>query len=115
VESANREGRRFTSGPLAALANDLKALLRLIRAYAKGRYRNVSLESMVLIVAAILYVVSPIDLIPDAIPGIGLLDDAAVIAFVMRLVREEIDEFLEWEQRTGRGPKGPDANGREGS
>jgi uncharacterized membrane protein YkvA (DUF1232 family) len=105
VEKANREGRRLSSGPLAALASELKALLRLIRAYAKGRYRDVSLESMVLIVGAILYVVSPIDVIPDAIAGVGLLDDAAVLAFVLRLVREEIDDFLEWEQQTGRGPK----------
>lgn len=106
VEKANREGRRLSSGPLAALAGDVKALLRLIRAYAKGRYRDVSFESMVLIVGAILYVVSPIDVIPDSIAGVGLLDDAAVLAFVLRLVREEIDDFLEWEQQTGRGPKG---------
>ena len=94
----SRQGGWPTSGPLAELATDLKALLRLIGAYARGDYRDVSLQSMVLIVGAILYVLTPIDVIPDFIPGIGLLDDAAVVTFVLRRVRDEIEVFLEWEQ-----------------
>jgi len=103
VDRANRQNRWATAGPLAELAGDLKALLRLIGAYARGDYRGVPVSSMVLIVGAILYVLTPIDVIPDFIPGIGFLDDAAIITFVVRRVRDEIGGFLEWEQRTGRG------------
>ena len=42
--------------------------------------------------------VTPIDVIPDFLPA-GLLDDAAVIAFVIALVAEELDDFMEWEKR----------------
>jgi uncharacterized membrane protein YkvA (DUF1232 family) len=98
VDRANRQSRWATAGPLAELATDLKALLRLIAAYARGDYRDVSLPSMILVVGAILYVLTPIDVIPDFIPGIGLLDDAAVVTFVLRRVRDEIEAFLEWEQ-----------------
>ena len=52
---------------------------------------------MALIVAGIIYVVNPFDFFPDAIPGLGFLDDAAVIVFVLKIVRDELDEFLEWE------------------
>lgn len=43
------------------------------------------------------YVVSPLDPIPDAVPGIGFLDDAAVIGYVISAVRDELDTFRDWE------------------
>jgi uncharacterized membrane protein YkvA (DUF1232 family) len=97
VQKANRKSRKFSSGPLGDMLDELKALLRLIRAYAKGDYRDVSKESMVVIVAAVLYVVSPIDLIPDALPVAGLFDDAAVLGFALNMVREEVNDFQAWE------------------
>ena len=88
------DGRR--AGKLKKVMNELKAMLRLVRAYAKGDYRAVSWESMVLIVAALIYLVSPIDLIPDFLPA-GLADDATVILFVVGLVHEELQDFTDWE------------------
>jgi uncharacterized membrane protein YkvA (DUF1232 family) len=98
---ADNLSQKFKSGPLSKLVTELKALLRLIRAYGKGDYREVSWESMVLIVAAVVYVVAPIDLIPDFVPVTGFADDAAVLAFVLALVRGELDAFVKWEARPG--------------
>lgn len=89
------------SGALGGVLGELKALLRLIRSYAKGDYRQVSMQSMVVAVGAVLYVVSPIDVIPDFILGGGLLDDASVLAFAYSKIRHEVDAFLEWEQTQG--------------
>ena len=75
---------------------ETKALIRLMRAYVTGEYRAVSWESMVLIVGTLIYLVSPIDVIPDVLPG-GLVDDAAVVAFVLGLVRTELVEYMDWE------------------
>jgi hypothetical protein len=52
-------------GPLKPIWESIMALLRLLRAYWRGDYRQVPLQSLILIVAAILYFVSPIDIIPD--------------------------------------------------
>ncbi|MGI8576034.1 MAG: YkvA family protein [Egibacteraceae bacterium] len=82
---------------MGAVVDDLRALTRLVRAYAKSEYREVKTESVILIVAAILYFVSPVDVIPDFLPG-GFLDDAAVLGFVVRRLRGEVDNFLAWEQ-----------------
>jgi uncharacterized membrane protein YkvA (DUF1232 family) len=98
---------KATSGPLSGVANELKALLRLIRAYAKGEYRQVSWKSMVVAVGAVLYIVSPIDVIPDFLVGAGFLDDAGVLAFAYRKVHKEVEEFLEWERARDSGPDGP--------
>lgn len=87
------------TGRRARMTEDFKALLRLTRAHARGEYEDVSWETMVLVVAAILYLLSPADLIPDWIPGAGFLDDITVANFALHLVRGEIDRFREWESR----------------
>src|SRR5437660_8088671 len=59
----------------------LQTMLRLIRAYYQGDYRNAANSTLVVIIAAIIYIVNPLDLIPDALPALGFLDDATVVAF----------------------------------
>jgi uncharacterized membrane protein YkvA (DUF1232 family) len=95
------------AGALAGVSDELKALARLVRAYATGDYRQVSGESMAVVVGAVLYVVSPIDIIPDFLVGAGFLDDAGVLAFAYRKVHKEVEEFLEWERARDSGPDGP--------
>ena len=80
------------------LGDRIKLLGRLVRAYANGSYREISVGNVVLIVAAILYFVTPVDLIPDAVPGAGLVDDASVLAFVIAKLEIELDRFSAWEK-----------------
>lgn len=83
---------------LKDLGTQVKALVRLVRSYKKGDYRNVSGKSMVLIVAGLLYFVSPIDAVPDFLIGAGLLDDATVLAFLFKTLSGEISAFQTWEE-----------------
>ena len=71
---------------------------RMSKAYILGHYREVPWRSMLVVVAAIVYFVSPIDLIPDFIPITGLSDDFAVLLWVYSNVSVEIDKFLRWER-----------------
>lgn len=75
----------------------LQAMLRLIRAYYRGDYRAITESTLIVIIAAIIYVVSPLDVIPDAIPAIGYLDDATVLALALRRTRQDLDDFMIWE------------------
>src|SRR2546423_11665752 len=75
----------------------LQAMLRLIRAYVRGEYRNVSQTALLSIIAAISYMVDPFDLIPDEIPFLGFLDDATVIALAVGKTRQSLDDFMTWE------------------
>ena len=97
LDEAIRKSRRH-KGVLAKCWDDLTALIRLVRAYIKGEYRDVSWETIVWAIAAIIYFITPIDPIPDFIPGIGFLDDAAVIALAIASVRKDVDNFREWER-----------------
>lgn len=85
-------------GRLRDVWGSLLAFFRLIRAYANGSYRNISAQALLTIVAAIIYFVSPIDLIPDFILGIGLIDDATVLAWTIRACAADLAAFMDWEQ-----------------
>ena len=68
-------------GLLARLFRNLRLLLPLIRDYLKGTYRDVSVKSIVIFILTLAYIISPIDLIPDYIIGLGQIDDVAILAF----------------------------------
>ena len=82
---------------LGTLRDDLPVLLRLARAWAGGDYRKIPWKSLVLLVAGLLYFLAPVDAIPDFIPVLGFLDDAAVIAYVLRAIQADVRAFEEWE------------------
>jgi uncharacterized membrane protein YkvA (DUF1232 family) len=75
----------------------LQTMLRLVRAYHRGEYREVSGDALVWILAALNYLVDPFDLIPDNTPFLGLVDDANVVELVMAKTRRTLDDFMTWE------------------
>jgi uncharacterized membrane protein YkvA (DUF1232 family) len=87
---------------LIRVFEDLLILFRFVRAWVRGDYRNVPRKSVLWALAAIIYFLSPIDIIPDFLPG-GYLDDIAVIAFVVRRIRVDLDQFMEWEKARKKG------------
>ena len=80
------------TSPLSGVIEDLKTMFELLRAVARGSYR-LRKETLILIAGAVLYFVIPIDVIPDFIPVAGFIDDAAVIAWVVKTCKTEIDLF----------------------
>lgn len=93
------EGVAGARGPLARLWDDLQTSVRLVRAWGRRDYRGVGRGTLVLLLGALLYFVSPIDAIIDAIPVLGFLDDAAVLAWVLGQVRAELHAFRAWEEQ----------------
>ena len=76
----------------------LDVLVRLVKSYTKGSYRNIPWKPIAMILAAIIYFINPFDLIPDLSPVIGLTDDFSILLWVYSSVQTEIDKFLIWEQ-----------------
>ena len=81
---------------LKKLVYQVKLLYELIRAYVDGSYREVPWASIAMAVAATVYFLSPIDLIPDAIPVIGMLDDVLVVRFTLSAIQSDLRTFCEW-------------------
>lgn len=76
----------------------LQILFRLIRASVAGEYTGLPAGTIVAAVAVVIYFLSPIDIIPDFIPVIGLLDDVALLAWFTSTLTGEIEKFAEWEK-----------------
>jgi len=76
----------------------LQVLIRMLKLYVKGEYKIIPWKALVSIVAALIYFITPFDLIPDFIPVTGLIDDFTVILWVFKSFQTEIDEFIEWEK-----------------
>jgi uncharacterized membrane protein YkvA (DUF1232 family) len=87
------------SGPVSEVLDDFKTLGRLVAAYSRGDYRDIPLDSLVMVIAGLVYVVSPIDLIPDALPVAGYADDAVAVGFVIRQVHHELTAFRAWDAK----------------
>lgn len=85
---------------IAAAKEKFSILSRLSAAYASGRYRSIPWKAVMTMLAAIIYFLNPIDLIPDFIPGLGLTDDFSVLVWVYSALSGEIDKFLIWEKST---------------
>lgn len=98
VANAQSKAGQDRGGKLAGVFDSITASFRLLKAYAGGEYRQISLESLVLIVASIIYFVMPIDVVPDFILALGFVDDAALLAWTFRTVAGDIEEFIDWEK-----------------
>jgi uncharacterized membrane protein YkvA (DUF1232 family) len=81
---------------MGRLREQLALLRQLCVAWWKGEYRAVSVQAMVSIVAALLYFLSPLDALPDWIPGLGFIDDVAVLSWVFRKWSAELAAFRTW-------------------
>jgi uncharacterized membrane protein YkvA (DUF1232 family) len=74
----------------------LQTMFELVKAWASGSYREIPYRTLLMIMVTIVYFVSPIDFIPDFLFGIGILDDAALIAFVISQLDKDLEAFSEW-------------------
>ena len=84
-------------GPFAETWPYLMAMIRLLRDYHRAEYRDISEANLQIVIAAILYFVSPFDVIPDWVPVLGHIDDAFVVSLALKTVRADLDTFMAWE------------------
>ena len=86
--------------PIAGgMLSEIPVLISLVKAYIEKRYANVPIGTVIAIVGALLYFLSPIDLVPDLLPAIGLVDDAAIIALALKLVHDDVKEYQSWKEK----------------
>jgi uncharacterized membrane protein YkvA (DUF1232 family) len=78
------------------LANQAQLMLELVDDFRAGSYRAVAWRTLAIAGGALLYSISPTDVIPDFIPGAGALDDALVLGIAIRLVQKDLIKYCEY-------------------
>lgn len=85
------------SNELQELKSKLEILMRMFQSHLAGEYRAFPFSTILLIVFALAYFITPVDLIPDFIPALGFTDDASVVFLIMRKLNRDIKKFHLWE------------------
>ena len=80
------------SADLSKFYEDVKLFFAMIKDYFDGKC-ELPVRTVVAIGVALLYVLSPIDIIPDFIPVVGLLDDAFVLKLCLDFIEDDIEEY----------------------
>jgi uncharacterized membrane protein YkvA (DUF1232 family) len=97
LKEAGKKAASVPREPFTEYWPYLQTMLRLVRAYHRGEYNEIPDNALLWIVAALSYLIDPFDLIPDATPVLGFVDDATVIEFVTDKSRQTLDDFMMWE------------------
>ncbi len=102
MEELSGKQKEFTHKKgLSRVRLQLVLLWDYLSAITSGEYREYSMWAYLKVVACLLYVGSPFDLVPDFFPWVGWLDDIAVVIYVCGLVKEELDMFAIWRAQQG--------------
>lgn len=78
--------------------SNIPVLISCVRSYIKKEYTKMPLGSLIAIVASLIYIFTPIDIVPDFLPGVGYLDDAAVITTCLKLVASDLEDYKKWRE-----------------
>lgn len=78
---------------LESYAKDLLLMMSLVKDYYQGNYRNIPYKTISAAVVGLLYVLNPIDIIPDFIPFIGYIDDVLVLKFCLKLMEKDLKTY----------------------
>lgn len=73
-------------------------MIRMVKAQISGEYREFPWRSLAMIVGALIYFITPIDMIPDIIPVLGLTDDISIVYWIYKSIQEDIEKFEAWER-----------------
>lgn len=77
-------------------------MVSLLKNYYKKEYTDIPIGTILAIISALLYFVSPIDIVPDSVPALGYFDDAAVVTACWMLVESDVKEYIQWREKNNK-------------
>ena len=81
---------------LSEYKDDVVLVFSMLKDYVSGRYTKVPWRTISVLVGSLVYVLTPLDLIPDFIPAIGWSDDCLAFAAALAFAKMDLDEYKAW-------------------
>ena len=85
---------------LKRLLVDIKDLFLMLKDYLIGRYREIPFWMIAAIAGVLIYIINPLDIVPDVIPVLGLIDDMLVFLLCISVVRLELNKYRKWKNKS---------------
>ena len=95
--AAEKLNKQSVMDSMGVYVDELKALIRMSSLWVTRKYTNVSTQTILLTIVAVIYFVTPTDFVPDFILGLGYIDDMAVVSWVLSKIKNDVNIFKEWE------------------
>jgi uncharacterized membrane protein YkvA (DUF1232 family) len=99
LETSKEKIRNLELGEneLKGVLSYIKTFIRMLRAFKSGQYQDIPWVTILMIASALIYFVTPLDLIPDFIPITGFVDDFSLIMAIFNRFRDDVLAFQAWE------------------
>lgn len=101
LQSEKRLNKITLAPALKECAADVKLFFAMLRDFVTKKYPYLPLRVCIVVAGALAYLLSPLDFLPDFLPALGLLDDAALIALCVKFAAQDIDDYKAWLKETG--------------
>ena len=98
VDKTNEILQKLGGDSFQNLVEDIRLLVSLLQDYRRGSYEEIPWSSIAAVIFSLLYLLNPFDIIPDMIPGIGLLDDATMMGVCLSMINADFQRYKEWKQ-----------------
>lgn len=97
-EKEDAINKKMSNDKLKEFASDVKLFFCMLKDFFTRKYTNVPVGTIMTIAGTLLYVFLPVDIMPDFIPGIGYLDDGAMIALCLKMLNSDLTKYKEWKE-----------------
>ncbi len=101
IENALKKSKNLKGGEstISQIKDTVGLFFQMIFDYIFGKYKKLPFQSAVKILAALIYFLFLVDAIPDFLAVIGLVDDAAVLAWVVTSISSDVDDYKQWKEK----------------
>ena len=80
-----------------------RIMISMLKDVKNGSYTNIPWFTIATIVMAFLYILNPMDIVPDFIPGIGYIDDVAILTMGVGWIESDLHRYLDWRMENNLG------------
>ena len=74
---------------LSSLTSDIKLTIEMVTAWKNGKYKNLSQNTVILVIAGLLYIANPLNILPKVLKK-TFLDDLLIIFYILKKVKKEL-------------------------
>lgn len=99
IKNQEEIDKKFAGSGLKKYSELGKIMFGMLKDYKKGDFKEVPWFTLAAIAFGLLYILNPMDIVPDFIPGLGYIDDFAIFTIVMRFIETDLHSYLDWKIR----------------